>query len=246
MGGKLRPNQKWILPAAWIIATLLVAFVAARYIFPDVRVEKKFFGLTEVRHYSFQSRIFWIWLTAGIVALIVWTSLNLIPSVHRFLGWFTEKVLRSPWFILVVTATSGTFYVLGLTRQLFISEQFFFLEKEITLLNSIRMLFDNNEHFLGTIIFIFTIIFPILKYLLILVALLFKNLEQLARLNHWMSVISKWSMLDVYIVALLLLNMKFDSRIVNMELQSGVIWFCLSILLIMAAMLLLTGSKKPN
>ena len=100
------------------------------------------------------------------------------------------------------------------------------------------MLFDNNENFLGTIIFIFTIVFPIFKYLLLLFSLLINQKEAITRLNRWMSVISKWSMLDVYIVALLLLNMKFDSRIINMELKEGVVWFSLSIILIMVAMII--------
>ncbi len=98
------------------------------------------------------------------------------------------------------------------------------------------MLFENNENFLGTIIFTFTIVFPISKYILLLFSLLLTEIEAISRLNRWMSVISKWSMLDVYIVALLLLNMKFDSRIVNMELREGVVWFSLSIILIMLAM----------
>lgn len=100
------------------------------------------------------------------------------------------------------------------------------------------MLFEHDENFLGSIIFTFTIVFPIFKYILLLLSLLITEKEQITRLNRWLSVISKWSMLDVYVVALLLLNMKFDSRIVNMELKEGVVWFSISIILIMAAMMI--------
>jgi len=133
---------------------------------------------------------------------------------------------------------------LGLTKELFVLEQFFFVDKEVTLLNSIRMLFENDENFLGTIIFAFTIVFPIFKYLLLIFSLFLNQKEAITKVNRWMSVISKWSMLDVYIVALLLLNMKFDSRLVNMELKEGVVWFSLSVILIMLAMLIQGRSRS--
>ena len=106
------------------------------------------------------------------------------------------------------------------------------------------MLFENDENFLGTIIFTFTIVFPIFKYLLLFFSLFLNQKEAITKVNRWMSVISKWSMLDVYIVALLLLNMKFDSRIVNMELKEGVVWFSLSVILIMLAMLIQGRSRS--
>ena len=234
---KLHPViKKGIIPFLWIMVSLLVSFILARYISPLVETEKKLFGLKTVHHYSFNPRLFLLAMGISLALLVTGILIRLIPSIKRFTDWLAQTIFSSVWFILALTLTSGVFYVLGLTSTLFISEQFFFVEKEISLLNSIRMMFDNDEIFLGTIIFIFTLIFPISKYILLLVSMVLSQREEIHQLNRGLSVISKWSMLDVYIVALLLLNMKFDSRIVNMELQSGVIWFTLSILLIMLAM----------
>lgn len=236
--------RKWLIPLAWIVACILVSFILARYIYPEVETERRFFGLQKIEHYSFNHRLFYWSASISLAALLVVLSLRLIEAVRTFTDWLADRVFRSPWFILAVTLTSGSFYILGLTRHLFISEQFFIVEKEVTLLSSIRLLFDNDENFLGTIIFIFTIVFPIFKYILLFLSLLIKEQQQINRLNKWMSIISKWSMLDVYIVALLLLNMKFDSRIVNMELKEGVIWFSLSIILIMVAMMIPQRRKE--
>lgn len=230
--------RKWILPVSWVLASILVSYILAKYIYPDVATEKRFFGLQEIHHYSFNFRLFYLSVSISTALLLVWIMLRLIGPLQTFTNWLVIRAFQSPWFILVLTLSSVSFYILGLTRQLFVSEQFFFIEKEVTLLNSIRMLFEHDENFLGSIIFTFTIVFPIFKYILLLLSLLITEKEQIARLNRWLSVISKWSMLDVYVVALLLLNMKFDSRIVNMELKEGVVWFSISIILIMAAMMI--------
>lgn len=228
--------KKWIIPVVWIVVSLISSFLLAEYIYPEVETEKKLFGLKEINHYSFNHTLFYLSVSISLGTLFAGLALRLISPIKSVSDWMAKRIFQSPWFILVLTLTSGGFYVMGLTKRLFISETLFFAEKEVTLLNSIRMLFDNNENFLGTIIFTFTIVFPILKYTLLLFSLIIKEIESISRLNRWMSMISKWSMLDVYIVALLLLNMKFDSRIVNMELKEGVVWFSLSIILIMVAM----------
>ena len=230
--------RNWIIPVAWIVVSLLASFLLAEYIYPEVETERKLFGLKVIKHYSFNHALFYLCLSISIGALFAGLALRLIKPIKTFSDWLAKRIFQSPWFILTLTLTSACFYVLGLTKELFVSSTLFFAEKEVSLLNSIRMLFDNNENFLGTIIFIFTIVFPIFKYILLLFSLLINQKEAITRLNRWMSVISKWSMLDVYIVALLLLNMKFDSRIINMELKEGVVWFSLSIILIMVAMII--------
>jgi paraquat-inducible protein A len=237
--------RRWIFPITWILVTTLASFILARYIYPEVEIEKKFFGLRKIHHYSFNNQLFFWAISISLFILLLGIVLRLINPVRAFSVLLVNRVLVSPWFVLTLTLASGCFYVLGLTKPLFISEQFFFVEKEVTLLSSIRLLLENDERFLGTIIFLFTILFPLFKYVLLFLSLLIKEKTQISRLSRWMSAISKWSMLDVYIVALLLLNMKFDSRIVNMELKEGVIWFSLSIILIMVAMIIPRISRIP-
>ncbi len=233
----LTRHQKWFTPLVWVLTTLLASYILARFVFPEVETESRMFGLQKVNHYSFNSRVFFFSNAISLSVLVVGSLVLLIQKARQFLYWLAERFFLSLWFIIPLTMTSGCFYVLGLTKSLFISEQFF-VQREVTLLNSIRLLFENDENFLGTIIFMFTIVFPILKYILLFTSLLFRQRDWINKLNSWLSMISKWSMLDVYIVAVLLLNMKFESKIVNMELKSGIIWFSLSIILIMVAMLI--------
>ncbi|MCK4747583.1 MAG: paraquat-inducible protein A [Bacteroidales bacterium] len=238
--------QKLIIPVSWVVVTFLVSFILAKHIYPEVETEEKLFGLRTIYHYSFNYTLFYISLSISLSVLLVGELLRMVSSIRTLTNRIVSSVFVSPWFILVLTLSSGCFYMLGLTKPLFLSEQFFFIEKEVTLLNSIRMMFQNDEMFLGTTILTFTLVFPIFKYLLLLFSMLLKQKDQLLRLNRWISVVSKWSMLDVYIIALLLLNMKFDSRIVNMELKEGVVWFSLSIILIMLAMVIQGFRARSN
>ena len=50
-----------------------------------------------------------------------------------------------------------------------------------------------------------------------------------------LEIINKWSMLDVFVVAVLILNMKFDSSIIVSKLESGTTLFALSVVLLMTS-----------
>jgi len=81
----------------------------------------------------------------------------------------------------------------------------------------------------------FTIIFPIIKYIFLFTTLLGRRMPKQKFMSTALEVINKWSMLDVFVVAVLILNMKFDSTIIVAEVESGTSLFALSILLMMTA-----------
>ena len=103
----------------------------------------------------------------------------------------------------------------------------------IYLSTSFRFFFDKGEVFIGFLLLFFTIIFPILKYIFLFLTLLGRKLPR----NHFFStaleIINKWSMLDVFVVAVLILNMKFDSTIIVSKLENGTSLFAISVVLLM-------------
>ncbi len=54
-------------------------------------------------------------------------------------------------------------------------------------------------------------------------------------MNTALEIINKWSMLDVFVVAVLMLNMKFDSAIIVSKLESGTTLFAISVVLLMTS-----------
>ena len=96
--------------------------------------------------------------------------------------------------------------------------------QEITLFDSIRMFWSDGEYLVSVIIFCFTFLLPSLKYvelgLKICTTKKYKALKE----------IDKWNMIDVFLVALLLLNLKMNSSFIVMQLEMGTNYIALAVL----------------
>ncbi len=148
--------------------------------------------------------------------------------------------------IISLTLLSLVFYILGLFTPLYTSTHFYIFSKESTLAQSILLLFKNHELYLGILILLFTILLPLIKFTVVVINLLSKDDYSGNVFFRFISIVSKWSMLDVFVVAVLLLNMKFDSRIIDMKLGSGIIWFSLSIILLMISVTLFDRKRSAK
>ena len=119
------------------------------------------------------------------------------------------------------------FFGLGLYFPLFSTATkviFKFHSNAMNLFDSIIVFFSNSEYFLAIIILIFTIIMPILKYIELVICILWnKTIKPIRSLD-------KWNMLDVFLVALLLLNFKMNSIFIVMELKIGTTFIALAVI----------------
>lgn len=74
-----------------------------------------------------------------------------------------------------------------------------------SILDTIEHLWRSERMLVASLIFIFSVLIPVLKGLIILIGLLLvKNLDLANKLQKIISVISKWSMCDVFIVSIFL------------------------------------------
>ena len=101
------------------------------------------------------------------------------------------------------------------------------------MIQSVSLFFQGSEVFLGVVIILFTLVFPSLKFVFLFWGVLSKPTPFGKKVNKVLSTIGKYSMLDVFVVALLLLNLKFDSDILDMQVRIGVVYFAISIVLTM-------------
>jgi hypothetical protein len=99
------------------------------------------------------------------------------------------------------------------------------------LLNMIKDTFGHGEAFLGTIILVFSILFPLSKNLLGLAASMSGTQASKQSLYSMLTKTGKWSMTDVFVVALLILFMKADNIHLYMQADNGVYCFAVSALL---------------
>ncbi|HUR67150.1 MAG TPA: paraquat-inducible protein A [Chitinophagaceae bacterium] len=112
--------------------------------------------------------------------------------------------------------------------------------------SSFRFFFDKGEVFIGFLLLFFTIIFPVIKYIFLFITLSGKKLPHHKFLSTALEIVNKWAMLDVFIVAVLLLNMKFDSDIIISKLESGTTLFAISIVLMMIASFVIGNLLKEK
>ncbi|MCP4439806.1 MAG: paraquat-inducible protein A [Aureispira sp.] len=148
---------------------------------------------------------------------------------------------------LSLYVVSLVFFVLGLMYPIMGSEILLGLKEEMAyLFGSVTHFYREGDYFIGTLILLFSIVFPILKYLLVGLRIAQVQIVQHKRLTTILDIISKWAMLDVFVVALVIVNMKFDSLLIKTYLEIGTTFFALSILLLMCCTLVLKYQTKAD
>ena len=130
----------------------------------------------------------------------------------------------------ILVLSSIILYILGITQPAFVTTRFFFLKETITIINSIWILFDNKNFFLGVIILLFTIIFPIFKYSVMVWLVVFPMSGLVKKFYNYLLHLGKWSMLDVFVIALVIILIKFGQGMFSVQIRSGTIFFALSVI----------------
>lgn len=99
---------------------------------------------------------------------------------------------------------------LGLTLPIIKLTSFFFWTSEYSLISTVGVLLRDGQTFLGVIILVFSIIFPIIKllYLLLVSTLPAAELTRQAKRLRTIEWIGKWSMHDVLVLALTIFFLK--------------------------------------
>ncbi|MDX2505114.1 MAG: paraquat-inducible protein A [Gammaproteobacteria bacterium] len=125
-----------------------------------------------------------------------------------------------------------TLFIISLFTPLFTLEKFYFFSNTVSLFSALLSLLDKGHLFLFLVIFIFSILFPLFK---LGVMLYVWNSQAGVTVQHflkWIHQLGKWSMLDVFVVALMVVSIKFD-QVANMQIHYGFYLFLSSVLLSM-------------
>ncbi|MBD8876906.1 paraquat-inducible protein A [Roseibium polysiphoniae] len=143
-------------------------------------------------------------------------------------------------FAIALLLPVATFsFALGLTLPLMRFERLFILEDRPSLVDMVLVLWRDQEHGLAVLIGAVSIGFPALKILLTHVAALSGSAS---RSLHFLSMVSKWSMLDVMLVALVLFAAK-TSGLAAASVLPG-LWFYAAATLTTALAAFLCARRK--
>lgn len=132
-------------------------------------------------------------------------------------------------FLLVL---SLGFFVAGIFRPFTSVTKLWLFENQISVFNGLVTLWKASELFLFLILFVFTVVFPFVKINAMLVLWLKPRLAhtQAQQLFKFVAHLGKWSMLDVFIVAILVLTVK-SGGLASIKVQDGFFLFFASVML---------------
>ena len=139
-------------------------------------------------------------------------------------------VVRHLRILLVITTL---LLVAGLVTPIITLNKFILFENTFSVFSGVMQLLMDGQYFLFIIITGFSIIMPILK-LAILFVILSPTVKssKLKKYLHWMHLYGKWSMLDVFVVAILVVAVKLGV-IASVEMRVGLYAFAAAVLLMM-------------
>lgn len=117
-----------------------------------------------------------------------------------------------------------------------------------SLLKTIDELQSDGEWALAAIITAFTLVFPIGKYLGLAYVYLGRSERWRSRLLLWVKNLGQWSMGDVFVVALMVVIVRFNGSIAQLAVhpQPGLWVFAASVLLSMVATALLGFDRRQG
>ncbi len=150
----------------------------------------------------------------------------------------THPIVRI--IINLATVCTLTLFIVSLFSPLFTLEKFYFFDNTVSLITALMELLDKREIILFLVILLFSIVFPIFKLLLTLY-LWNTTCGQLAqKWVHFIHEYGKWSMLDVFVVALMVVSIKLQA-LANMQIHYGFYLFFISV---MASLVISAVSTK--
>src|SRR3989338_6215639 len=94
---------------------------------------------------------------------------------------------------------STVLLLIGLSLPLLNAQQMIFWQSSYSVWAGVVALWHANELLLAAVLFVFSIVFPIVKLLALTVIWLIPLQEQQRTMVlHWLGLLGKWSMLDVF------------------------------------------------
>lgn len=139
---------------------------------------------------------------------------------------------RSGIVIVLMLVSAVVFFIAGIFLPFTSVTKLWLFQNQISVYHGLIILWQAGEMFLFLILFVFTICFPLVKLTAMLVLWLYPRVgpDHARTMFHFVSNLGKWSMLDVFVVAILVLTIK-SSGVANIKVGAGFFLFFVSVML---------------
>ncbi|UCE01812.1 MAG: paraquat-inducible protein A [Candidatus Latescibacterota bacterium] len=135
--------------------------------------------------------------------LVLTSSITTIAAALYFVGLFTPMATITTKFLPLFDRTTA-----------------------YSLVETIRKLFEEQEYVLGVILVLFTFVFPVTKFFSLFMGLGAGWRPHNSRLYRWMRTTGRWSMLDVFVVAFLVVLLRIKTLTGGMSVHPEVGIYC--------------------
>ncbi|MGA9777724.1 MAG: paraquat-inducible protein A [Limisphaerales bacterium] len=143
-----------------------------------------------------------------------------------------RSYLRSGVTIVLMLVSAAACFIAGIFLPFTSVTKLWLFQNQISVYHGLIILWQAGELFLFLILFVFTICFPLVKLTAMLVLWLYPRVgtEHARHLFYFVSNLGKWSMLDVFVVAILVLTIK-SSGVASIKVGDGFFLFFVSVML---------------
>jgi paraquat-inducible protein A len=131
----------------------------------------------------------------------------------------------------VLLAVAFLLFAAGIFFPFFNVTKLWVFHDGVSVVGGIATLLHEGEYFLFAILTLFTLVFPCVKLGLLAVIWAERkhNLTRVRRLHQWIEHLGKWSMLDVFVVAILIVAMK-SASVAELHIGAGLYLFTFSVI----------------
>jgi len=135
-------------------------------------------------------------------------------------------------FITIVFLLSGVVCLaLGLTLPAYTVEKFWVFDSTNSIAGSVLLLLGGKNPLLGVVLLLFSIVFPITKLVLSIAIWISPSPHGSVtrRLLRWVVKLGKWSMMDVFMIAMVVAMLSLG-MVAEVKADQGVYFFCAGII----------------
>lgn len=196
-----------------LIIFVLIAFFISLFIFPSAAFE---FSISTD---SFNWSLFIQFLTLSIILIVI-----TIPSLKS-----GTRINVTSFFIIILLYINSFCFIIGVNISLLVTTRFWFFSEKLSLIQVLINLYDEMEFGLFYIMFVFTFFIPVLKLLILTYEVSYSH--SIKEKNIILLILSKWAMLDVFIIGIIVSSFKDGGGLVEIKTANGLIFFIISALL---------------
>jgi len=214
----INPVKGWLFFLPFYLLLFGIAYHISGTIFIKTVDADKYFGISFSKEQIFNQLLFYH-LSIAIAA---------IASVHLISAFTGSRFTIGRYLLAGLLLAALILFILGVNLPLISTTKFYFIKENYSLIDVLENLKVKNEMLLYWVMLIFTFIVPILKMAGLSFELFFSKSS--SGKSRIISLLSKWAMVDVLVLAVLIACMKSGSGLVEMTSSNGLSYFAASVI----------------